>query len=129
MRRRSQRAGKKAARPKTKLGLPDLDQAKATVLSTLRSPESQRGYRYAIDEFIWWYCSEPRLSFNKTVAPAIEFTSNLASWRPELLTCDSPPCAGLLMRRATRGYSARNLPRAYVGSGEHRNWASDSATG
>ena len=37
------------------------------MLSTLRSPESQRGYRHAIDEFIWWYCSEPRLSFNKTV--------------------------------------------------------------
>ena len=67
MRRRSQRAGKKAARPKAKLGLPDLDQAKAAVLSTLRSPESKRGYRHAIDEFIWWYCSEPRLSFNKTV--------------------------------------------------------------
>ncbi len=67
MRRRSQRAGKKAARPKAKLGLPDLDQAKAAVLSTLRSPESQRSYRHAIDEFIWWYCSEPRLSFNKTV--------------------------------------------------------------
>ncbi len=61
MRRRSQRAGKKAARPKAKLGLPDLDQAKAAVLSTLRSPESQRGYRHTIDEFIWWYCSEPRL--------------------------------------------------------------------
>ena len=67
MRRRSRRAGKKPARPKAKLGLPDLDQAKAAVLSTLRSPESQRGYRHAIDEFIWWYCSEPRLSFNKTV--------------------------------------------------------------
>lgn len=54
-------------RPKTKLGLPDLDQAKAAVLSSLRSPESQRGYRHSIDEFIAWYCSELRLSFNKTV--------------------------------------------------------------
>jgi hypothetical protein len=33
----------------------------------LRSPESKRGYRHAIDEFIQWYCSEPRLSFNKVV--------------------------------------------------------------
>jgi hypothetical protein len=32
-----------------------------------RSPESQRGYRHSIDEFIAWYCSESRLSFNKTV--------------------------------------------------------------
>ena len=54
-------------RPKTRLGLPDLDQSKATVIGGLRSPESQRGYRHAIDEFIQWYCSEPRLSFNRTV--------------------------------------------------------------
>jgi site-specific recombinase XerD len=33
----------------------------------LRSPESQRSYRHAIDEFVGWYCSEPRLSFNKMV--------------------------------------------------------------
>jgi len=62
------RPGKrKFSRPKTKLGLPDLDQSKAAVLGSLRSPESQRGYRHAIDEFIDWYCSEPRLSFNRTV--------------------------------------------------------------
>jgi site-specific recombinase XerD len=53
-------------RPKTRLGLPDLDQSKASVIGSLRSPESQRGYRHAIDEFIEWYCSEPRLSFNRT---------------------------------------------------------------
>ena len=37
------------------------------MLGSLRSRESQRGYRHSIDEFITWYCSEPRLSFNKTV--------------------------------------------------------------
>jgi site-specific recombinase XerD len=58
---------RKLGRPKTKLGLPDLEQAKAAVLASLRSPESQRSYRHAIDEFVFWYCSEPRLSFNKTV--------------------------------------------------------------
>src|SRR5262245_41768324 len=58
---------RKFSRPKTKLGLPDLDQSKAAVLGSLRSPESQRGYRHAIDEFIEWYCSEPRLSFNRPV--------------------------------------------------------------
>jgi site-specific recombinase XerD len=44
-----------------------LDHSKAAVLDSLRSPESKRGYRHAIDEFISWYCSEPRLSFNKVV--------------------------------------------------------------
>jgi len=55
------------ARRKTKLGLPDLEQTKAAVIASLRSPESQRSYRHSIDEFVLWYCSEPRLSFNKTV--------------------------------------------------------------
>jgi site-specific recombinase XerD len=58
---------RKIRRPKTRLGLPDLDQSKAAVIGSLRSPESQRGYRHAINEFIDWYCSEPRLSFNRTV--------------------------------------------------------------
>ena len=59
--------GRRPVHLKTKLGLPDLEQAKTAVLASLRSPESQRSYRHAIDEFVSWYCSEPRLSFNKTV--------------------------------------------------------------
>jgi site-specific recombinase XerD len=53
--------------PKTVLRLPEFDQAKSAVLNSLSSVEAQRGYRHAIDEFVEWYCSEPRLSFNKTV--------------------------------------------------------------
>lgn len=67
MMRKSKDIRKKTRRPKMKLGLPDLDHSKSAVLNSLRSPESQRGYRHSIDEFIAWYCSEPRLSFNKTV--------------------------------------------------------------
>src|SRR5262249_45138636 len=53
--------------PKAVLRLPDLDQAKAAGLNSLSSIDAQRGYRHAIEEFIEWYCSERRLSFNKTV--------------------------------------------------------------
>jgi site-specific recombinase XerD len=53
--------------PKRVLRLPDLDQAKSAVLNSLSSPDAQRGYSHAIEEFIEWYCSEPRLSFNRTV--------------------------------------------------------------
>jgi len=53
--------------PKAVLRLPDLDQAKSAVLNSLSSIDAQRGYRHAIEEFIEWYCSEPRLSFSKTV--------------------------------------------------------------
>src|SRR5436190_11359290 len=67
MKKKRKKIAKSTARNKTSLRLPDLDQAKAAVLNSLRSPESQRGYQHAMDEFIAWYCSEPRLSFNKTV--------------------------------------------------------------
>ena len=53
--------------PKTVLRLPDLDQAKSAVLNSLSSHDAQRGYCHAIDEFMEWYCSEPRLSFSRTV--------------------------------------------------------------
>jgi site-specific recombinase XerD len=54
-------------KPKRILRLPDLDHAKTAVLNTVGSPESQRSCRFAIEDFIAWYCSEPRLAFNKTV--------------------------------------------------------------
>src|ERR1700729_3669284 len=49
------------------LKLPDLEQSKSAVLNSLTSQSSQRTYDHAIREFIEWYCSEPRLAFNRTV--------------------------------------------------------------
>ena len=51
--------------PRSVLKLPDLEQSKSAVLNSLTSPSSQRTYDHAIREFIEWYCSEPRLAFNK----------------------------------------------------------------
>jgi hypothetical protein len=59
------RKRKKAA--KRVLALPDLEQAKSAVLSSLTSRSGQRTYDHAIREFVAWYCSEPRLAFNRTV--------------------------------------------------------------
>src|SRR5580700_7805615 len=56
-------------KPKRVLRIPDLDHAKTAVLNSLGSPESERSYGFAIDDFIAWNCSEPRLAFNKTVVP------------------------------------------------------------
>ena len=53
--------------PKTVLKLPDLEQSKSAVLNSLASASSKRSYDHAIREFIDWYCSEPRLAFNRTV--------------------------------------------------------------
>jgi integrase len=53
--------------PKRVLALPDLEQSKAAVLNSLTSASGQRTYDHAIREFVAWYCSEPRLAFNRTV--------------------------------------------------------------
>ena len=53
MKRGKHARGRKSL-PKHSLNLPDLDQAKSSVLNSLSSEESQRGYRHAIDEFIAW---------------------------------------------------------------------------
>jgi len=62
--------GKQKVKPnyrRRSLRLPDLDHCKRAVLNSLGSPASRRVYEYAIDQFIAWYCSEPRLAFNRIV--------------------------------------------------------------
>ena len=49
------------------LTLPELEQSKTFVLNTLGSLQSRRSYQHAMDEFIAWYCSEPRLALNRIV--------------------------------------------------------------
>jgi site-specific recombinase XerD len=63
----------KHLRAKTVLRLPDLEQSKRAVLNSLAATSSQESYEHAIDEFIGWYCSEPRLSFNRTVVLRYRF--------------------------------------------------------
>jgi hypothetical protein len=45
------------------LTVPELEQSKETVLNMLASAHSRRSYKHAIEKFIAWYCSEPRLGF------------------------------------------------------------------
>lgn len=63
----------KRPKPKTVLRLPDLEQSKNAVLNSLAAASSQESYGHAIDEFIGWYCSEPRLAFNRTVVLRYRF--------------------------------------------------------
>jgi site-specific recombinase XerD len=58
---------------------PDLEHAKAAVLNSLNSADARRGYRHAIDEFVDWYCSEPRLAFNRIVVLVLRYRSHLKS--------------------------------------------------
>lgn len=63
--KQTRRGGRK--KPKTLLRLPDLEHARTAVLNSLSNADAQRGYRHAIDEFVDWYCSEPRLAFSHVV--------------------------------------------------------------
>jgi integrase len=58
----------KTALPRAILTIPELEHAKAAALGTLVSLHSRRAYKNAIDKFTGWYCSEPRLGFNRAVA-------------------------------------------------------------
>ena len=64
-----------------------------------RVRDAQRGYRHAIDEFVDWYCSEPRLSFSKTVV--LRYRMHLESRHlPQgRSTSGSGPSAGWHTRR------------------------------
>src|SRR2546425_5126536 len=67
---------------KSVLRLPDLEHAKAAVLNSLNLADAKRGYRHAIDEFVDWYCSEPRLAFNRIVVLRLSLSSRIPSTRP-----------------------------------------------
>ena len=61
---------KRTNRKKSRTGrptLPELDQTKRSVLNSLTSLQSRRSYQHAMDEFIEWYCSEPRLALNRGI--------------------------------------------------------------
>src|ERR1700674_3828798 len=68
---------RKRTSTKSVLRLPDLEHGKTAVLNSLTSLDAQRGYRHAIDEFVDWYCSEPRLAFNRIVV--LRYWSHLES--------------------------------------------------
>jgi integrase len=67
----------KTARPRAILAIPELEHAKAAALGTLVSLHSPRAYKNAIDKFTGWYCSEPRLGFNR--AAVLRYRSFLES--------------------------------------------------
>jgi len=75
--KQKQSSRRRRSSTKSVLRLPDLEHAKAAVLNSLNSADAKRGYRHAIDEFVDWYCSEPRLAFNRIVV--LRYRSHLES--------------------------------------------------
>jgi len=71
---------RKKKTPKRVLALPDLEHAKSAVISSLTSRSGQRTCDHAIREFVGWYCSEPRLAFNRTVVLRYRISSEVDHW-------------------------------------------------
>jgi hypothetical protein len=90
--------------PKRVLALPDLEHAKTAVLNSLTSASGQRTYDHAIREFVTWYCSEPRLAFNRTVVLRYRIHLEHRGYAPARSIYGSPPSGALRTRRPTPAF-------------------------
>ena len=81
--KRGKKSHAKKSSARHALSLPDLDQARSAVLNSLPSKESQRGYRHAIDEFITWYCSEPKTVVQQGRCDSLSHSPRVSPTRPQ----------------------------------------------
>lgn len=119
----------KRASAKSILRLPDLEVAKSTVLNSLSCPDAQRGYRHAIDEFVEWYCAEPRLSFSKTVVVRYRMHLESRKLAPGTINLRLGAVRRLAYKAADCGLLSADLTAGIGESRASRNWASGLAIG
>ena len=55
---------------------------------SLPSKESQRGYQHAIDEFIAWYCSEPKRPAESPAGSSIRLTNKFIGTESQIPIVD-----------------------------------------
>jgi hypothetical protein len=106
---------KRKRTPKSILKLPDLEQSKSAVLNSLTSPSSQRTYDHAIRAFIEWYCSEPRLAFNKTVVTRDRISLEQRHYASTTINLRLAAIGGWLTRRPIAVASAQIWLREFAG--------------
>jgi site-specific recombinase XerD len=102
---------KRKHNPKTVLRLPDLEQSKSAVLNSLTSPSSQRSYEHAIREFINWYCSEPRLAFNRIVVTRYRIFLEQSHYAPSTINLRLAAVRRLAYEAADCGLLSPDLAR------------------
>jgi integrase len=85
------KSSQKSANPTTSLVIPELEHTERAVLNALASVHSRRAYKHAIDRFIAWYCSEPRLGFNRSIV--LRYRSFLESLQLSAATINLHLCA------------------------------------
>jgi hypothetical protein len=105
-------AKKRKRTPKSVLKIPDLEHSKSAVLNSLPSISSQRSYEHAIREFIDWYCSEPRLAFNKTVVTRYRIFLELAQYASSTINLRLAAVRRLAYEAADAGLLSPDLAAA-----------------
>src|ERR671910_3285314 len=99
--------------PKRVLALPDLEHAKTAVLNSLTSASGQRTYDHAISEFVAWYCSEPRLAFNRTVVLRYRIHLEQRHYAPATINLRLGRSDVSRTRLPTPAFSVPNSPLAF----------------
>lgn len=105
---------KRKRAPKTVLKLPDLEQSKSAVLNRLTSTSSRRSYDHAIRGFIDWYCSEPRLAFNRTVVNRYRIALEQHPYAPSTINLRLAAIRRWRMKRPIAVCSAQIWRQAYA---------------
>src|ERR1700688_3912240 len=101
--------------PKTVLRLPDLEHAKSGVLNSLASPESRRSYEFAIQNFVEWYCSEPRLALNRIVVTRYRMQLEQLHLAPSTINQRLAAVRRLAYEASDAGLLSPELPPEYGG--------------
>ena len=99
--------------PRRVLALPDLEHAKTAVLNSLTSASGQRTYDHAISEFVAWYCSEPRLAFNRTVVLRYRIHLEQRHYAPATINLRLAPSGVSPTRPLMPAFSVPNSPQAF----------------
>src|SRR5262249_47450327 len=120
---------KKRKSPKRVLASPDLEQAKSAVLNTLTSKSGQRTYDHAITEFVEWYCSEPRLAFNRTVVLRYMISLEQRRYAPSTINLRLAAVRRIAYEAADSGLLSPELAAGIRRVKGVRRWAYASATG
>ena len=73
-------------------------------------------YVHAIRDFIEWYCSEPRLAFNKTVVTRYRIALEQRRYAPSTINLRLAAVRRLAYEALDCGLLSPDLPRAFKGS-------------
>lgn len=79
------------------------------MLNSLAAASSQESYGHAIEEFIGWYCSEPRLAFNRTVVLRYRFFLEQNNLAPSTINVRLPAVRRLAYEAADTGLLSPEL--------------------